>query len=101
MLVQEEWNIERTLARLFRSELFKMLLKREKITQERADLLLSWRHSGFRVNSSRRIPQGDRKALESLLQYFERAPVALTRLQYLDDGRVLYPGNFHPSLRRD
>jgi len=30
------------------------------------------------VDSSRRIPQGDRKALESLLQYFERAPVALS-----------------------
>ena len=40
-------------------------------------------------------------ALESLLQYFERAPVALSRLEYLDDGRVLYRGNFHPSLRRD
>ena len=86
---------------LFREELFKVLLKREKITPERVELLRSWRHSGFRVDSSRGIPQGDRNALESLLQYFERAPVALSRLEYLDDGRVLYRGNFHPSLRRD
>ena len=86
---------------LFREEIFKVLLRREKITEERVRLLRSWRHSGFRVDSSRRIPQGDRKALESLLQYFERAPVALSRLEYLDDGRVLYRGNFHPSLRRD
>ena len=86
---------------LFREELFKVLLRREKITEERVELLRSWRHSGFRVDSSRRIPQGDRNALESLLQYFERAPVALSRLEYLDDGRVLYRGNFHPSLRRD
>src|SRR2546426_12753894 len=31
----------------------------------------------------------------------ERAPVALTRLEYLPDGRVLYKGNYHPSLGRD
>ena len=37
----------------------------------------------------------------SFRSYFERAPVALSRLEYLDDGRVLYRGNFHPSLRRD
>jgi hypothetical protein len=86
---------------LFRAELFKVLLKREKITEERVDLLRSWRHSGFHVDSSRRIPQADRKALESLLQYFKRATVALSRLEYLDDGRAVYRGNFHPSLRRD
>jgi hypothetical protein len=76
-------------------------LEKPRPREERADLLLPWRHSGFRVDSSRRIPRGDRNALESLLQYFERAPVALSRLEYLDDGRVLYRGNFHPSLRRD
>ena len=77
------------------------IMKREKITPERVEILRSSCHSGFRVDSSRRIPEVDRNALEGLLQHFERAPVALTRLQYLDDGRVLYPGNFHPSLRRD
>jgi hypothetical protein len=37
-----------------------------------------------------------------LLQYFERAPVSLERLEYKDDGRVLYKGTrFHPGLGRD
>ena len=93
----------------YQEELFKAPLRREKITEAEADrggrakveLLRSWRHSGFRVDSSRRIPQGDRKALERLLQHFERAPVSLSQLEYLYDGRVLYRGNFHPSLRRD
>ena len=51
--------------------------------------------------SERRIAQGERQELESLLQYMEWPPVSLQRLSYLDDGRVLYRGNFNPSLGRD
>jgi hypothetical protein len=90
------------LEELFREEFFKVLIKKEKITPERIALLRSWRNSGFRVHADRRLAQGDRQELESLLQYFERAPVALKRLEYLDDGRVLYRGtHFHPGLGRD
>ena len=53
------------------------------------------------MNANRRIAQGDRKELESVLQYIDRPPVSLKRLQYLEDGRVLYRGNYHPSLGRD
>ncbi len=42
---------------LFREELFKLLLKKEKITPERIELLRSWRHSGFNVSSDRRNPR--------------------------------------------
>ncbi len=72
---------------LFREEVFKVFLKREKITEERIELLRSWKHSGFRVFSERRIAQGERQELESLLQYMERAPVSLQRLSYLDISR--------------
>ena len=70
---------------LFRQEVFRTLLKQEKITEERIELLRSWRHSGFRVFAERRIAQGQRQELESLLQYMERAPVSLQRLTYLDN----------------
>jgi hypothetical protein len=86
---------------LFREELFRILLKKEKITPERIALLRSWEHSGFHLNSERRVAQGDRAALEAVLRYMERPPVALSRLEYLDDGRVLYRGHYHPSLGRD
>jgi len=86
---------------LFREEVFKRLLKEEKITPERVELLRSWRHSGFNVSSARRISGAERGELESLLQYMVRAPVSLARLQYRPDGRVLYRGNYHPSLGRD
>ena len=90
------------LEELFREELFKALLKKEKITEERIALLRTWRNSGFRIHSDRRIAQGDRQELECLLQYFERAPVSLERLKVQDDGHVLYKGTrFHPGLRRD
>lgn len=81
--------------------MFRFFLKKEKITPERVELLRSWRHSGFNVSSDRRIPQGERLELERLLQYMERPPVSLERLEYQSDGRVLYRGKFNPSLQRD
>ena len=51
--------------------------------------------------SERRIAQGERHELESLLQYMERAPVSPQRLTCVDNGEVLYRGNFHPGFGRD
>jgi len=78
-----------------------MMLKEGKITPGRAELLRGWVHSGFAVNSDRRVEPEDREGLQSLLEYMERAPVSLERLSYLPDGRVLHRGNFHPGLRTD
>jgi hypothetical protein len=89
------------LEELFREEVFRFLLKKEKITEERIELLRSWRRSGFHVNADRRVAQGDRLELERLLQYMERPPVSLERLEYRDDGMVLYRGKYNPSLGRD
>ncbi|MCZ6794064.1 MAG: transposase [Planctomycetota bacterium] len=38
---------------------------------------------------------------ERLLEYIERPPVSLERLEYRDDGKILYRGNYNPSLSRD
>ena len=86
---------------LFGEGTLKLMLKREKITPERVELLRSWEHSGFNINSDRRIDAGDREALESLLQYIERPPISLERLTYRPDGMVHYKGKFHPGLGRD
>ena len=69
------------LEELFRQRTLALMLKLEKITLERAELLRGWVHSGFAVNSDRRVDAGDRKGLQSLLQYMERAPVSLDRLR--------------------
>ncbi len=47
------------------------------------------------------MDQGDRLALEQQLQYIERPPVSLERLEYREDGNILYRGNYNPSLGRD
>ena len=86
---------------MFRERTLGMMLEEGKITPERAELLRSWVHSGFNVNSDRRVEADDREGLESLLEYMERAPVSLERLTYRPDGMVLYRGNFHPGLRTD
>ena len=67
-----------------------MPLKREAITAERVELVQSWQHSGFNLNTTRRVAAGDRQSLETLLQYIERPPVSLRRLTYRDDGMVHY-----------
>ena len=72
-----------------------------RLVQDRTvDVVLILGSDG-RLFSERRIAQGERQELESLLQYMERAPVSLQRLSYLDDGQVLYRGNFHPGIGRD
>ncbi len=89
------------LEEIFREEVFSFMRKREKITEERERLLRSWRNSGFQVSAARRFRTEDREGLESLLQYMERAPVSLERLEYREDGKALYRGRFNPSLGVD
>ena len=59
------------------------------------------RHSGFAVNSDRKLDADDRPGIERLLSYMERPAVSLRRLNYRDDGLVHYQGKFHPRLRTD
>ena len=89
------------LEEIFRQSTLRMMVDREKISSERADMLKSWVHSGFQVNADRRVEAGDQAGLESLLEYMERAPVSLERLAYRDDGMVIYRGKFNPSLKTD
>ncbi len=90
------------LEELFRERTLEMMLRREKISEERVELLRSWHHSGFNLDASRKVDAGDRQSLESLLQYIARPPVSLRRLSYRSDGMVHYQGSkFHPGLGRD
>ena len=43
------------LEELFRDEVFRVFLKHGAVTEERIELLRSWRHSGFGVDASRRV----------------------------------------------
>ncbi len=90
------------LEELFRERVFEMMIRRGKITAEVAEDMRRWPHSGFHLNWERRIDAEERKELEGLLSYMERAPVSLRRLTYRGDGMVHYQGTkYHPRLGTD
>ena len=51
--------------------------------------LLSWRQSGFSAQSSVVVEPEDPAAVERLIRYVMRAPVALERLHYDRAARVM------------
>ena len=71
----------------------RFLRREEVISQERLELLLSWRHSGFSVHNEVRLLAGDTKALEALVRYMIRPAVSLARLvlQPASDEVLYFP----------
>jgi hypothetical protein len=89
------------LEQLFRKRFFEMMLEKEKVLPETVERFLAWEHSGFAVNSDRKLDADDRPGIERLLSYMERPAVSLRRLTYRSDGMVHYQGKFHPRLGTD
>jgi len=50
------------------------------LSEERAELLLSWRRSGFSVHNSVTASAADQGGLERLARYLMRPPLSLDRL---------------------
>ena len=67
---------------LFRHILFALLRNRGLISQDRIDLLLSWRHSGFSVHNHTTVYPADTEGMHKLACYLMRAPVNLSRLRF-------------------
>ena len=77
---------------LFRHKVFKLLKNNGLLSEERIELLMSWRHTGFSVDNSITVYPSDEKGLERLARYMIRSPVNLQRLHYLPQTeQVLYP----------
>lgn len=84
---------------LFRHKVFRLLLDRELISQDRIDLLLSWRHSGFSVHNRTTVYPSDTEGIHKLACYLMRPPVNLSRLRYHpDSGLVLYEPKNHADV---
>jgi hypothetical protein len=57
----------------------------------------SWKHSGFSVDNSVRIIQGDHVGMQRLIEYISRCPFSLTRMiSRTPDGDILYRAS-HPK----
>jgi hypothetical protein len=76
-------------ALLFRHKVLAFLTREGLLDEERARLLLSWRHSGFSVHTSVTVPPGDGEGLERLARYLLRPPVSLERLHLDEQARTI------------
>jgi len=81
------------LQKIFRHNVFKMLMLKEKITEDLVHMMMSWRHSGFNVFCGPRIQPGDEQAMENLARYIIRASFSQERMTYIaEESRVIYQG---------
>jgi hypothetical protein len=75
---------------LFRHKTFQLLKTQGLISDERIELLLSWRHTGFSVDNSVTVYPSDEQGLERLARYMIRSPVSLQRLHYLPQTQQVF-----------
>ena len=77
---------------LFRHRVLLMLKTQGLLSDERIELLLSWKTSGFNLDDSVRIPARESKTLEHVARYMLRSPVGLSRMQWTPgSSHVFYP----------
>jgi hypothetical protein len=69
--------------RLFRHKVLSFLKQKGLLSDERAELLLSWQnHTGFSVDASVKVEPEDGPGLERVARYILRPPVSLERMRW-------------------
>jgi hypothetical protein len=82
---------ERAAEELFRHKVLGLLRGRGLLSQERIELLLSWRRSGFSVHNRVYAHPDNGRDFEALVRYMMRSPVSLSRLRFTRGAReVVY-----------
>jgi transposase-like protein len=72
----------------FRRVVIKSFLKKELINAHLATSLINWKHSGFSVDHSIRIPAFSIRAREALSQYIARPPLSLKKIGIEENGEA-------------
>ena len=72
----------KALEQIFRHNVLKMLLAKDKITQDMVALLDKWRHTGFNVFAGPRILPRQEESMENLTRYIIRASFSQERMAY-------------------
>ena len=67
---------------LFRHKIIRLLKSKDLLSDERIELLDSFRHSGFSVDASLTVWPQDTEGLERLCQYLLRCPLSLSRIHW-------------------
>ena len=77
--------------RLFRHRVISLLREEGLLSEERIELLLSWRHSGFGAHNAVTVAAGDTAGIERIGRYLLRSPVSVERMSFAPGvGRVIY-----------
>ena len=86
---------------LFRHKVMRLLQDEGLLSEERTELLLSWRHTGFSVHNRVRVEPEDQASVERLARYIMRPPISLERMAWDGVGEVRYRrkgGHEDPAL---
>jgi hypothetical protein len=86
------------LEELFRVRVLSFLVGKGLLTKERADMLMSWKHSGFNVYRSRRVEFDERDDLVRLAQYIIRNPFSVEKMHVAPDGAIIYRSGMNPKI---
>ena len=82
---------ERAAEELFRHKVLGLLRRRGLLSQERIELLMSWRRSGFSVHNRVFAHSREGRGFEGLVRYIMRSPVSLSRLHFTPGAKeVVY-----------
>ena len=82
---------ERAAEELFRHKVLGLLRRRGLLSQDRIELLLSWRRSGFSVHNRVYAHPREAREFEALVRYMMRSPISLSRLRFTPGGKqVVY-----------
>jgi hypothetical protein len=77
---------------LSRHKVLGLLQRRGRLSQERIELLLSWRRSGVSVHNRVYAHPRDGRDFEALARYMVRSPVSLSRLRFTPSlEQLVYP----------
>ena len=77
------------LEELFRRLVIRALVAAQRLSEDFAQKLLSWRHSGFSVYARQVVTEDEAKRLKRLARYLTRPPLAQGRLRTATDGSLL------------
>ena len=95
----DDIRIERAME-LFRDKVFDFLFKAGLLNLDDIESMMSWRHSGFNIDTSVRIEADDRQGMQRLIEYIARCPFSLARMVKLtDEGKVMYHGSNPNCIR--
>ena len=76
--------------KLFAHKIFHLLKSKDLLSDERLELLLSFRNSGFSVDTSPTVWPQDTQGLERLCRYLLRCPVSLSRIHWTPGSKTLF-----------